>query len=491
MTAAPAKSWGERVLGSRVVFGLLLTYLLFFFGSADRVNDPDIWWHLRDASVLVHTGHFIHLDTLSFTVAGKPWVDVEWLAELPYYFAYMRLGVGGLYLVMMMLSTAVILGVYCLALQRSQDSVAAFLASVAAVLFATVSLAPRTLLFGWLCLVVELGILWGLEKGRDYTGWLPLLFLVWINLHGSWFLGLGLMLLFFACGLVEGEWGLLYAKRWNAAQKRKLALVTLASVAALFVNPYGWRLVAYPAKALAGAQLGTELIAEWASLNFHTALGKTVLATLLALGLLQVVRGRRWALQDFALAAVGVYGALTYVRFVFLIGILVVPMLACLLRLPAREDRPHKEGRWLNALAMAVLLAMIVMRHPTAMQLNDAIAGSFPQKAVPYVRGLAGKGHLLSEYRWAGYLEWEAPEVEEMIDSRTDIFMQAGVMADYVRAVKVEDTDVVLAKYGIRYVLMPRGSPMAYLLAHETAWKQTYEDGQAVGFERVDRTTNR
>jgi hypothetical protein len=43
----------------------------------------------------------------------------------------------------------------------------------------------------------------------------------------------------------------------------------------------------------------------------------------------------------------------------------------------------------------------------------------------------------------------------------------------------------VLDKYGIRYVLLPREYPMAYLLSNSAEWKRTYEDGQAVGFERV------
>lgn len=479
-------TWGSRVLGSRVLFGLFLTYLLFFFGAHDGVSDPDIWWHLRNASLLVHSGHFIHADTLSYTVAGKPWVNFEWLSELPYYFAYVWLGLSGLYVTMMLLATAIILGIYRLALLRSQDTVAAFVASFVAVLFATVSLAPRTLLFGWLCLVVELGILWGLEKGRDHTAWLPVLFLLWINLHGSWFLGLGLMLLFFACGLIEGEWGALYATRWSAAQKRKLAVVTVASVAALFVNPYGWRLVAYPLDALVHDKVGMKYIAEWASLDFHSMLGKTVLVTLLAMALLQLVRGRRWLLQDFVLAAVGVFGALTYVRFVFLCGILVLPLLAQLLRLPARErERTHKPGRWLNAVAIAVLLALIAKSYPKAGQLHAGIAQSFPEKALPYVRGLAGKGRLLNEYRWGGYLEWEAPEVKTFIDPRSDIFVENGIMADYAKAAHIEDTFGVLDKYQIQYVLMPRQTPLAYVLAHNPAWTTAYEDEQAAVFERI------
>jgi hypothetical protein len=183
---------------------------------------------------------------------------------------------------------------------------------------------------------------------------------------------------------------------------------------------------------------------------------------------------------------VGVFGALTYVRFVFLCGILVLPLLAPLLRLPAPEkERAHKPGQWLNAIAIAVLLVLIAKSYPKAGQLQAGIAQSFPEKALPYVRGLAGKGRLLNEYRWGGYLEWEAPEVKTFIDPRSDIFVEHGIMADYAKAAHIEDTFGVLDKYQIQYVLMPRETPFAYVLAHNPAWKMTYEDEQAALFERT------
>ena len=60
--------------------------------------DDDIWWHLRDAAQLAHTHHFIRADSWTFTVAGQPWVNPEWLSELPFYLAYTWWGERGLYL---------------------------------------------------------------------------------------------------------------------------------------------------------------------------------------------------------------------------------------------------------------------------------------------------------------------------------------------------------------------------------------------------------
>lgn len=469
-----------------VVLGLSLLCLLFFLCSRDGVADPDIWWHLRNASQLIHTRHFIQTDSWTFTVAGKPWINFEWLAEVPYYFAYRWLGDRGLYLVMMLAAGAIVVGVYCLGWMRSRECTAGFVASLVAVLFTTVSLAPRPLLFGWLFLVLELCILWQLREGRDHTAWLPLLFLVWINAHGSWFLGFGLMLLFFSCGLVEGEWGNLYAKRWTPRQARRLLAVTAIGFAALFINPYGWRLVAYPVDALIHQKLGMQYIAEWASLDFHTERGKVVLATFLLLGILQLVRRRRWPLEDLVFALIAVYGAVTYVRFVFLAGILLTPILAMdlgntlLKPYDATRDRAGP-----NAAALAVLLAVIVAVVPTEKQLQAGIRAEFPEKVIPYVRNLARRGHVFEEYDWGGYLEWEAPQVQEFIDPRADIFVQEGMMGDYARATKAEGTFEVMDEYQIRYAVLAKGDPAAYVLEHSPDWKPTYDDGQAVVLERI------
>lgn len=488
--AVPRRARSSRIFSLPVVLGLLLVYLLLFLSAGGSVvrslADNDIWWHLRNAAQLLHAGHFIRADSYTFTVAGKPWIDFEWLGELPWYFAYERWGDRGLYLILILTASAIVVGIYCLARLRSGSWGAAFAAACVAVFLTTVSLLPRPLLFGWLLLVVEMAVLWGFQKGRDWTASLPVLFLLWINTHGSWLIGFVLMIVFFACGLVEGQWGNLYAVRWTPRQMRRIAAVTAASFAALFLNPYGWRLVAYPLDVAFRQKETVENIAEWGSLDFHTARGRIVVAILVLFAVLQLIRRRRWPLQDFILAAIALYGAVTYIRFLYLIAILLIPLLAIDLRGDAPEpERSAKDHRWLSALVIAALLGIIAHTFPTEKRLHAGIAEAFPEKAVPYVRGLSGKGNVLNNFNWGGYLEWQAPEIREFIDPRVDIFVHEGVMNDYLRATKVQDTFAVLDRYQIRYVLLATNAPAAYLLGHNPGWKSTYNDGQAVIFERL------
>jgi len=490
--AAPRPTWSARIFSLPALMGAGLLALLAFLacpagGPCTMVADPDIWLHMRYVRHLVETGHFIRVDTWTFTVAGLPRVNLEWGAAVPYYFAWKGLGVAGLYLVAMLTVGAILLGVYWLGWKRSGSWKAAFATSIAAALFATVSLAPRTLLFGWLFLVIELAVLWGFQQGRDFTLWLPLLFLLWINVHASWFIGLVLMVLFFACGWFEFTWGNLYSVRWTAAQKRRVLLVTVASVALLFINPWGWQLVAYPFDVAYNQQTTLRYVAEWASLDFHGLRGKFVLAVFLLLAVLQLIRPRRWSLQDLLFALIGIYGALTYSRFLFLAGILLAPLLAVSLCPFLKEEGrlPSRGERWINAAGLAAVLGFMALHVPSAQQLRAGVAKNFPERAIPFVRTLAGKGNLFNNVNWGGYFEWNAPDVKEFADTRVDIFVHQGVLQDYISATHLQDTYAILDKYRIQYVMLDPQSPAAYLLARSPQWKTVYHDPQAVVFERA------
>src|ERR1700740_1187303 len=106
---------------------------------------------------------------------------------------------------------------------------------------------------------------------------IPPLFCLWVNTHGSWLIGMILFSIVIAAGLVEGKWGSVWAERWTRAQRNKLVFSWGASVAALFVNPFGWRLVFYPFNLAFRQKLNVEHVEEWVSVNFHNMRGKIVL----------------------------------------------------------------------------------------------------------------------------------------------------------------------------------------------------------------------
>ena len=143
-------------------FLTMLTFLLVtlqFVMTRGSIADPDIWWHLRNAEYLFQNHQLPRQDLFSFTVPGVPWINHEWLAEVPYYLAWRAWGLAGINVVTLLVIELIFLGLLYLCYQESGH----FKASIAACCFCTflakVSYGPRTILFGYLYLVILLIIL--------------------------------------------------------------------------------------------------------------------------------------------------------------------------------------------------------------------------------------------------------------------------------------------------------------------------------------------
>src|SRR5207248_1348475 len=290
---------------------------------------PDIWWHLRNAEYLFQHHQLPRADMYSFTVAGHPWINHEWLAEIPYYLAWRAGGLSGINAMMFATISLIFLGLLYLSYIETRHFKAAMVACSFLTFIASVSFGPRTILFGYLYLVLLLIILQRFRQKGSAPLWIiPLLFCLWANTHGSWSLGLILFFLMSIAGLVSGSWGRVDAVRWTPTQLKKLAITGVATVGALFLNPFGWRLVYYPFDLAFKQKLNITHVQEWVSVDFHDLRGKMVLILIIGLLLGAFFRNRRWNLGEILILLFALYSGLTYIRFLVLLGIVAAPVLA-------------------------------------------------------------------------------------------------------------------------------------------------------------------
>jgi hypothetical protein len=468
----------------------MLVRILFvspFFASLDVqqgapvMRDPDIWWHLRNAQILLTTHHFIRHDIYSFTTFGQSWVNPEWLAEIPYYLAFRAFAERGVFLVMLLAVDLIIAGVLLRCYRRSGQIAASWLATWIAVLLAAINIGPRTILFGWLCFLAEMLLLEAFRHGRDRLWLLVPLFALWINLHGTWLIGYGFFMLYLASGLVEGSWGSIESSRWTPQQWRKLIAVAAACLAALFVNPYGWRLVVYPFDLIFHQQLNVAVIDEWRTVDFQSFYGTLVFLIVAGIMLFTLAQRRSWWLSDVLFALLAFYAALTHKRFLFLAGIVVCPMLAIELGSHVFSPYdPRQDKRWLNIVFMAAFYFFGISHIPSSTSLHAAEARYFPAAALPDLNSHCANQRVLNRYEWGGYLIWNAREIPVFLDSRTDIFDHHGVLLDYLKATTLNDSFAILDRYRIGCVLLNTSSELVYLLQHSPGWKVEYEDAMTV-----------
>ena len=279
------RGWFRAGTSFLAVLTMLVVGIVYIFALyRPDMNDPDIWWHMRNAQYLFQHHQFPRFDTYSFTVAGHPWVNTEWLSEVPYLLAYRVFGLAGIKSLMFFLLSSIFLALLYVCYKESRNFKSSVTVCYYATFLATVSFGPRTILFGYFYLFALLIIMQRFRQRGDAPLWIiPLLFCLWANTHGSWSIGLILFFLMSISGLVGGTWGRVESVKWTPAQLKKLVITSVATIAALFVNPFGWRLVYYPFDLAFKQKLNIAHVQEWVSVDFHDLRGKIVLILIIGL----------------------------------------------------------------------------------------------------------------------------------------------------------------------------------------------------------------
>jgi hypothetical protein len=256
-------------------------------------------------------------------------------------------------------------------------------------------------------------------------------------------------------------------------------------VAALFVNPFGYKLVIYPFDLAYRQKITVTYVEEWLSVDFHTPRGKVVMLVLAALLLGALASRVRWKLEEVALCMLAIYSGITYSRFLFLAAILLTPLLTKFLH-AIPPYNPEIDKPLLNALFLAGAVGVVAFQFPSNSKLEKTVTERFPLGAMTYLNGHPLDGHVFNYYMWGGYITLHHPEVKTFVDSRSDIFEYRGVLQEYMDAISLKKTVEVLDKYKVRYILFPPAEPISYFLRHTQGWRIAYEDSVSVIWERAE-----
>ena len=456
-----------------------------YFTCRDNIADTDLWWHLRNGQTMFRQHRLPLVDTYSFTAAGSRWIDHSWLSELAYYGMFRWLGLRGVFLIFTVAVTALSLAVFVMCRKRTPDPLVAGIATIIGGLLAMVGFTPRAQNFGWLCFTAVFAILLRYRTDRKGPLWLvPFVFCLWINLHSGWPMGIAIFAIVLLSGFVRADIGQLTACPWSAREARLLALTMVASVAALFVNPLGWHLVAYPFDVLVRQKLNVGMGGEWASVDFNDMRGVFVLVALLAVFMAALLPQKRWRVDDAILVLFVLLCGLTHIRFLVMTGIVLPPLLVGQFGSISSYDR-NSERHIVNSLVIGAVALMMILGFPTEQKLNQEMAQLFPVGATNYLQNYPQKGNIFNQYEWGGFIEWNMPTINSFIDSRTDIFEYNGILKDYVAISTFHDTQELLDKYKISYVLYPAQTPLSYFLSNNSGWECIYQDNQAVIYRRL------
>ena len=486
--AAVTAVW--KAIRQAISFPVLMAVLLVavaLIGVHDRLPDPDTWWHVAVGEQILRTHTWPNSDPYSFTAPGAHWIAYEWLGEVAMALAARAGGLSGLAALLFGLVAAITAFLYSYFYVRCGNAKAACVATGILLPIAAAVFTLRPQLFGYVFLLITLICLERFRQGHSRALWfLPPLFLVWVNTHGTFVFGLVAIALYYVSGLFEFHIGELSAEPWTGMQRLQLLLTFLFSTLALLITPYGSQLAAYPVEIATAQPYNIGNIQEWQPLSFGLGVGKYLLALVLILFLFHVLIPVKYRLQEMAMLLFGVYATCVHIRFILIFVMFFGPIIAFILARWAPGYNREKDQPLLNLAIIALVAVAVVNYLPSKTDLQKLVKKDYPVGAVEYLRLRPQTTGMFNAYGYGGYLIWQLGSQQKVfIDGRADLYEYSGVFQDYLHIANLNDDALtLLGKYKIESCLIGRKDALATLLSASPGWKRAYWDDVSVIFVR-------
>jgi hypothetical protein len=458
------------------------------FGFA-IVMGSDTWWHLAAGRWIVDHRAFPLRDPFSFTRAGKPWLHHEWLADVLFDLWTRIAGVPALVWVKWALVVAAYLLLDRVIVRAGRSETAAFLSAAFAAALASPFLDIRPHLFSLLGYAAVLAA--GL-RAAPLPAALPLLFLVWANLHGGFFFGLAALALF---ALLRA-----WARKATEGARRVFAresALALLSAAASLVNPNGLAAWKYPLRYAFDRGSAFRQIGEWLppfrpggidSPLLPAAIVLFVLSAAAALPRLWRGGGERlFAAAGLVLSAVTLAMALRSRRFVPLFGMSEAMLIAAAFDLggaPIAGRLPDRRRRFAGAALAAAAFTFGVIRlarYPLSSRAFPHLVDreAFPVDAADALAEAGVTADVFAYYNWGGYLIWRSGgRLRPFIDGRADTVYDEETYRRYLAVLGREPSwRSVVDGSEAELVLWPRRDPeVARELVASGRWRLLFQD---------------
>ena len=406
----------------------------------------DSWWHLRAGKEMVARGFIMLSDEFSFTVPGAVWPNHEWLSEVVFYAVY---AIGGLpfltFFAAAIISAAVFMSWRLMKGDATDRLILMCLALTSMVPVWTVR--PHVFTLFLVMAVVHLSL------RRQYWP-IPLIFVLWANLHGG--VAMGLVVL---GGVLVGR---LYVMGRDEA--RRVAIVLAASTAATFLTPLGVSLWTTIPESIHKSSVNQ--IVEW---SFASPLDGTYTAFWLLVVVFSattLVSWRRIRSDEHAVLVAVAFAllplALRSRRNIPPFMLIAVPALTHNLALSManwgkRRDKPltplqAKVTTLFLALSMAasILVVGAAWRGPSS---------RLQWQPLPpvVIAGVEKCERVFNRYPDGGPLIWFAPGVRVFIDSRQDPY-PLSFTQEYVALDRSGEYSQMFTRYGVQCALLPENS---------------------------------
>lgn len=493
-------------------------YFLFFtfailiciFTTYKITGDDDTFWHLATGKYITETHQVPSADVFGYITEGKQWIPFEWGWDVLTYTIY---SIGG-YEMLSVLRTLIVLGIFTLTfslLRKSKVSLSmSIIFSFLLILGILARLAIRPQLATYLFIILLIYILVNYEGKKNIYIYVPLMFLIWGNMHMGVILGMLIFTLYIVSKFIENKTVNKYInKKEKNPEIKHLSIAFLLSVVALLINPNFLNTYIY---AFSHTQMEMlEHINEWKSplraesISFYYI---KIYIFFLITGLMTVYYSikRKEYFPMLIYLVIGIY-SLQSMRFVadFMLTVFVFLVLAWDFFL-----RKFKFRKYIDSIAVKIILSVLLIFtiissynnsfytkylgnyfRETGFGVNEKF---FPKSMFDFIKregiNLTGK-RPFNNLKIGGYFIWNFPDSKNFIDSRN---LYDDIYASYKNIdLKRPGFEALIDKYNIDYFMYStpyltvsareiEKNIVSYLSTANDKWKLVYWDDRSFLF---------
>ncbi len=456
------------------VFVLLLPSLLSL-GS-----DPDLWFHVRLGLDYLRLGGFPSHDIYSFGQLRSVPINLAWLSEILFAAVYNTCGRAGLLALkdgIFLLFTVVLI---YLAVREYRNYGAVLFLLLFFQPFITPFFNLRTATLGFLFFVLSLLVLeMAKEKGWRCLLPLPVMMLLWTNLHGSFLPGF-VLIAFRALWLSNED-----ASRFPLF---RVAVILSSCFAVTFINPEGINLHIYAVQQLI---YGQHLhVSEWSRLDIDRLPWFLIIAFIPLL--LLSIGGKAENRFFFLLFLLAGFAGCFAVR---LSGAFAISgfLVSCSLLKTSKLSLLFEKLNTRSALCIFCLVVAF-LNVPDALKGGSRTVGFpsgdeafYPVEAVGYLRSHFSSGNVALPFFWGGYVLWSlGPDFKVSADGRNISVYDLHYFAKTARGYrKANLPDFLASSAPAGFILIQKDSSLQSVVIRDGRWTQIYSDETAVLFQRT------
>lgn len=460
-----------------IIWGSYLVFMILVFSvTSHKIEDDDFFWHLSTGKFISENGYVPDNDVFGYASPNTKWIPFEWGSDLLFYKLYQTTGYTGIYIFRSIIFCFIFFIFFKLyekfKINTSTTLIFSFLLLIG--LFNRYSPRPHLFTYLFLTLLIYLLLTYRYidrEKYFKRLYILPVLFLLWGNLHPGVITGLIVLFLFLVSEFLTYKFPAKFGNKdqiiISADNLKKLAIVCVVSALVLLANPHGYNTYLYAYQHTNMKML--ENIAEWLS-PFSDKINSTFVITLYKIILFAslIVLYYAYKKKDLLFGLWTLFFAVysvTAIRFTVDFELITIPLLIICIGLLLKKVNNQLVSKIIYGNPLKIVLIIVFSYLAIQFQKDEfyislqynreaglGISGRyFPLGLYKFVNENNIQGTPFNNFDTGGYMKWEMPDQKIFIDSRN---LSDELFNEYNSILKMQSGfESKLDKYGINQVI--------------------------------------